>query len=328
MTSHPNGPYTGIEVTVSDNEETISESVAPKAAPSPGIRSHWLLIAAVAAAAGAAFFGKGSPAPSSEAPAAAAPVATSEGTVKGAAQDDASTISGKVLERIDVEKYTYLRLDAGPRGGETWVAVTTATTKVGDSVRVVNAELMTNFVSASLKRTFERIYFGALDDGARAAAPKAGVSPLAALAGDPHAGVPGAPPLGAAALPAAAANPHAAPSRAGDDVPVTGVEKAPGSNGRTVAEVHAQASALTGQAVRVRGVVVKSVSGVLGRTFVHVRDGSGSADAKNNDLSATTLEKLAVGDRVLLEGKIATAKDFGMGYTYPVLLEDAKRVSE
>jgi len=347
VTWRPARPYTTREVNVTDAPETPDKPSAPPSRANAGLRSHWVLILAVAGAGAAALYGR-APAARSEAP---KPVASAEARRAPASSmqpgESAKTaLSGKVLERIDVEKYTYLRLDTGAGSPETWAAVTSAKVNVGDDVRVVDAELMTGFVSATLKRTFEKIYFGALDDGSRAAQSSAARDPIAALGADPHAGVPGAPPLGAkgmaagadphAGVPgapplgAAAANPHGG-SEAGatvNDVAPGSVARAKGSAGRTVAELHSQRGSLKDKTVRVRGVVVKSVSGVLGRTFLHVRDGSGNAGKHDNDLVVTTTRAPAVGEQVLLEGKVTTDKDFGAGYSYPVLLEDAQLVSE
>lgn len=206
----------------------------------------------------------------------------------------AVTLEGEVLERIDVEKYTYLRLGE-PGAAGTWAAVPSAEgVRLGQRVSVRSAELMSNFASATLKRTFDAIYFGMLDSG----------------------------PIG----PSAASNPHANPVAAVGAAGVNKVARAKGALGRTVAELFAQRKALEGKTARVRAVVVKNVGGVLERTFLHVQDGSGNAG--DNDLTVTTSASPAVGSTVLLEGKVATDKDFGMGYRYPVLLEDARLVEE
>jgi hypothetical protein len=78
----------------------------------------------------------------------------------------------------------------------------------------------------------------------------------------------------------------------------------------------------------VRGVVVKSTPGVLGRTFAHLRDGSGDAARKDNDLTVTSEQPLEVGQTVLVQGTVVTDKDFGSGYKYDVLLTDARRVEQ
>ena len=62
----------------------------------------------------------------------------------------------------------------------------------------------------------------------------------------------------------------------------------------------------------------------MGKNWVHVRDGSGSAKDKNNDLTVTTKEKVAVGDVLIVRGTLQADKDLGAGYEFPVIVEDAK----
>ena len=101
----------------------------------------------------------------------------------------------------------------------------------------------------------------------------------------------------------------------------TGIAKADG--GKTVAEVYAEKDQLAGQKVTVRGQVVKATHLVMGKNWVHVRDGSGGPDT--NDLTITTKAELPhIGDVVVVTGTLATNKDFGVGYTYPVLVEDGE----
>lgn len=71
-------------------------------------------------------------------------------------------IDGTVLEVIDTQTYTYLRLKTA--AGETWAAVPRTTVAKGAEVRLVNAQSMDGFTSPSLKRTFERIVFGTLGE--------------------------------------------------------------------------------------------------------------------------------------------------------------------
>ena len=122
--------------------------------------------------------------------------------------------------------------------------------------------------------------------------------------------------------------PHPGPGPNAEQVPVGQVPRASGPLARTVGELNAASPELTGVRARVRAVVVKSTSGVLGRTFLHVRDGSGDASIGSNDLAVTTAESPAVGTQVVLEGTIEVDKDFGSGYRYRVLLADAVLVAE
>ncbi len=129
---------------------------------------------------------------------------------------------------------------------------------------------------------------------------------------------------------AGSADPHAnlADPRAASAAPVEvkRVDRAPGPSGKTVAEIIGQRSSLSGKTVRVRGTVVKMTAGVLGKTYLHLRDGSGDAAAGTNDVTITTTATPAVGDVVTLEGVVALDRDIGSGYRFPTLVEDAKVV--
>ena len=129
-----------------------------------------------------------------------------------------------------------------------------------------------------------------------------------------------------AATAAQPAQPHPVPSVSpGPDIDLTGIAKAEG--GKTVAELFAGKDQLVGQQVTVRGKVVKTNAGVMGKNWLHVRDGSG--EEGTNDLTVTTAGDLPkVGDVVVVTGNVTANKDFGMGYTYPVILEDAEVKAE
>lgn len=79
--------------------------------------------------------------------------------------------AGEVLETKDVASYTYLRLKTA--SGEVWAAVPRATVRLHEQVRITGANLMVDFESKTLKRTFPKIYFGSLAGSAAAPAPKA-----------------------------------------------------------------------------------------------------------------------------------------------------------
>jgi len=121
---------------------------------------------------------------------------------------------------------------------------------------------------------------------------------------------------------AAAAQPHPMPSAtANAEVDLTGIERAEG--GKTVAELFAEKEQLAGQPVVVRGKVVKTNAMVMDTNWLHIRDGSG--EEGTNDLTVTTKAELPkVGDTVVVSGVVSVDKDFGMGYVYPVILENAE----
>ncbi|MDY0108393.1 MAG: hypothetical protein RBT60_00460 [Candidatus Krumholzibacteria bacterium] len=109
------------------------------------------------------------------------------------------------------------------------------------------------------------------------------------------------------------------PASPGAEVDLTGIDPAPG--GKTVAEVWAERAALVGGEVAVRGRVVKFLPGIMGKNWLHLRDGTGDQDT--NDLTVTTQATVQVGDLITVRGKIAVDRDFGAGYRYQVIMEDA-----
>ena len=99
------------------------------------------------------------------------------------------------------------------------------------------------------------------------------------------------------------------------------VAKAKGKDARTVAEVNAKRLELKDKTVVVQGKVVKFTEAVMKKNWIHLRDGTGVEPG--NDVLVTTSEQTKVGDVVTVKGTVRVDKDFGMGYAYKVLIEDA-----
>ena len=154
---------------------------------------------------------------------------------------------------------------------------------------------------------------------------KATVSSVLALSLLAAAGCGKEQPPPAPATPAASAEPaqpHPMPTGApAAEVDLSGIARADG--GKTVAEVYAEKDGLADATVVVRGKVVKTNAQIMGKNWLHVRDGSG--EEGTNDLTVTTSGTLPnVGDTVVVTGKVSLNKDFGMGYQYPVIIEDGE----
>lgn len=220
---------------------------------------------------------------------AAIAIALASLTAQAATPAQASLLTGEVLEVKDVDAYTYLRLKT--KDGETWAAVTKATVKKGAQVGIANPMVMDNFESKSLKKKFDKIVFGTMVD------PNA--KPVA-MQEAPHGG-----------------------ARAADK-PIAKITKASGPNAKTVAEVIAEMARLKDKPVVLRAQVVKVTSGIMGKNWIHLQDGSGSASSGTNDILATSKEMAAVGDIVTAKGTIRTDVNLGSGYNYAVLIEDAE----
>jgi hypothetical protein len=244
--------------------------------------------------------------------AAPAPAPAAPPVAEAAAPAAAASVQGKILERIDAPPYSYLKLSTAK--GEAWAAVPKTELNKGADVTVLNAMPMAGFESKTLNRKFETIYFGSL----AGAAPVAEARPMAGAGAAPMGGLEGAPPNMAAQ--------HASVAKGPADVGDVKVAKAAGADARTVAEVHAQKAALKEKSVTVQGKVVKYNAGIMGKNWLHLRDGSGKADASDNDLTVTSQDVAKVGDVVTVKGVVRTDKDFGAGYAYPVIVEDAKIV--
>ena len=116
---------------------------------------------------------------------------------------------------------------------------------------------------------------------------------------------------------------HAGAAKAADIGNVK-VPKATGPNARTVAEIVAKGTELKDNPVVVRGKVVKYTPDVMGKNWVHLRDGSGSASDGTNDVLVTTTDETKIGDVVLARGTVRTDVNLGSGYAYKVLVEEAK----
>jgi hypothetical protein len=200
-------------------------------------------------------------------------------------------VKGVVLETMNSGGYTYLRLKTP--SGERWAAVNRANVREGERVTVENVVEMQDFESRSLKKTFPSILFGTLGGASAGLSmsmpqPRAGTTSVTAEQAD------------------------------------ASIAKTSGANARTVEEIVSQSVALKDKPVRVRAKVVKYNPGIMGKNWLHLRDGSGSAAAGSNDILVTTTESAKAGEIVTASGIVRLAKDFGAGYSYPVLVEEAK----
>jgi hypothetical protein len=202
--------------------------------------------------------------------------------------------TGKVTQTMDADRYTYIEVET--REGLRWFAGPQTKVKVGDSVVLSGGMRMGNFYSKHLDRTFDELFLV----GAIGLAPGGQAGTASSVSSG-----------SGAAEPAAAA--------------VTGIARAEG--GHTIAEILADRAALTGKPVVVRGQVVKVNSRILGKNWIHLEDGTAGPGGVKN-LVVTTHGTAEVGSTVVVRGTVATDKDFGAGYSYEVLIEDASVKAE
>ena len=226
-------------------------------------------------------------------------------TVAAGAAGREVAYKGTVLETMNASRYTYARIDTGTE--KIWVAGPMAEIKVGDSVCVGAGILNKEFHSKTLNKTFDEIRFvDAIMKGNGDSSCKTGA--VAAVKGMPE----GHPAVGGGmGMPGGAA---------AGSVVVGTIDRAEG--GKTVADVWAGKADLSGKKVAVRGKVVKANASILGRNWYHLRDGSGT-DKGDNDLVVTSKDLANGGDVVTASGVVGIKKDFGAGYKYELIVEDA-----
>jgi hypothetical protein len=208
------------------------------------------------------------------------------------------TVTGTVLETMDAATYTYVRVKTDK--GELWAASSQFKVAVGDKLTIPLEMPMENFRSNALKRDFPLIYFASQirKDGEV----PAGTAAMAAMAG---ALPPGHSPTGSARA------------------KVTEVIPQP-AGGTAVAALWTNRAALSGKSVTVRGLVVKFNGGIMGKNWFHLQDGTGTEKDGTNDITVTTDADVKVGDTVTVTGTLVLEKDFGSGYSYPIMIEGAK----
>ena len=223
---------------------------------------------------------------------------TSPGTMQTSAppvttSNTGGMTTGTVIETMNSGGYTYVHVDTGRE--RIWAAGPETAVATGDVVSFAPGMQMVNFESEPLNRTFDVVYF---------------VSEIRTGAG----GVGG----GEAQMPTG----H--PQLGSGDVDMKNIDFsgiAVPSGGKNIAALYAEKSSLAGKRIVVRGKVVKFTAGVMNKNWIHLRDGSGSEGT--NDLTVTTDAVVNIGDIVVARGVLTADKDFGFGYAYQIIVEDA-----
>lgn len=215
---------------------------------------------------------------------------------------DVLSLAGKVVETMDSGGYTYVNIEQD--GKSIWAALPITKITVGQEISVQPGFVMNNFQSKTLDRTFPTIVFSS------------------GIAGGADKKAPAAP---SGVMPSDKTHSMIVPDKTTEQVKVEKikVEKAEGENAYTVAELHAKRVELSTKSVVLKGQVVKVSKAIMGKNWIHIQDGSGSASDKTNDIILTSQDVPAVGAVVTANGTLSTDKDFGMGYFYAVIIEEA-----
>ena len=222
-----------------------------------------------------------------------------------------TTITGKVLESTNSGGYSYIYLRKA-NGEKIWIAVKEAKITVGEQMSFREGLVMTKFESKTLKRTFDSIVFS---DGIISQS-----RPEVVKTAPKDLSVP--------VIPASGNDKQQQKIKIGSKSAVASkekisVSKATGANAYTVAEAYKKSAQLDKKTVTVRGKVVKASTGIMKRTWLHIQDGTGSQAKGTHNLVCTTKGTANVGDVITVSGTLAKNRDFGSGYKYNVIIEDA-----
>ena len=235
---------------------------------------------------------------------------------------DGGVITGVVTETMNASGYTYLKVSN--QGKDVWVALPETQIKEGEQVSCMPGMEMRQFHSKTLGRTFESIIFSEGLVGVKPQSPHRRSASLSKLPAENSF---------AAAVKKEQTQgqeqqelPNPSGGSMGAMAPYVdlSVERAEGENGYTVGELFSKAKELNGKTVRVRGKVVKYNANIMGRHWLHIQDGTGEPMENTHDLVVTTSSEIKDPGVLTLEGVLAADKDFGAGYRYVVIVEDAK----
>lgn len=198
---------------------------------------------------------------------------------------------GKVLEKKEVTGYTYLKVDEN--GTKRWVAIAKAPVSVGDRIGYDTRTVIRHFKSKSLGREFDEVVFA--NDVYLPAKRQAPSSMKAAIAKDIEA--------------------------VEETMQTKGFKEKPFY---TVEEMHRWRRQLAGKEVQIKAKVYKVSRQIMKRDWVHLGDGTGSEQKLTDDIVFTAKKAdVKAGDEVVAKAKIVVDKDFGYGYFYRVMGEDA-----
>ena len=205
---------------------------------------------------------------------------------------NANMHKGIALEKMNTTQYTYLLLNEN--GVKNWLALPLTDIKIGETYYYANEMLMTNFESKELKRTFEKVLF------------VPGIATKQNLTNQEQ------------------GNAKSSETKSKNMQPVPekiNVKIVPAKQGVSVAQLFSNKENFAGKKVVVKGKVTKFNGEIMGRNWIHIQDGT-----EHNgqfDLTITSQQEVKTGDVITFEGVISLNKDFGSGYRYDLILEDA-----
>jgi len=193
-------------------------------------------------------------------------------------------------EVIQANSYTYVKAEED--GNEVWLAILKTEVEVDKTYYYEQAMEMKNFKSKDLDRTFETILFlGAISD-----------TPVVKKTAE-------------------MTMPNDDAHKKQEDIPRSEMNIDHEEGETAIGYLYENKESLANKKVIVKGIVTKFNPDIMNRNWVHIQDGTGGE--ATFDLTITTNDNIKVGSIASFEGTVAINKDFGAGYKYDLILEEA-----
>lgn len=189
-----------------------------------------------------------------------------------------------VLIKEVLEAGGYTYLKAEENNNEVWLAIVKANVTAGNIYTYEDAAPMKNFKSRELNRTFDEVLF---------------VAKLT-LKGN-NGGL------------------------TTDKKKLTEEKKANALVAKgniSLSDLYKYRDSFAGRTIRITGTVTKFNANILGKNWIHIEDGS--LKKNPSDIIVTIDEEVKIGEKVICEGQITIDRDFGSGYKFDVMMENAK----
>ena len=214
------------------------------------------------------------------------------------AHDSKKPESHKVVvqEVIQTKNYTYLHVTEAARTN--WLAVPSMEATAGEVYYYTGPMPMPNFESKELHRTFDTVLFlgGVSREPITEESLKKNANPNAGADNKPYK--------------------RTVPSETRKKIKIE-----PVAGSISISELLANKDKYAGKTITLRGEVTKFNPQIMNKNWIHLQDGT-----ENNgkfDLVLTSDKDVKVGETVTLQGKVVLNKDFGYGYAFEVMVEDA-----
>ncbi|MBT8382249.1 MAG: hypothetical protein HKP17_09610 [Ignavibacteriaceae bacterium] len=189
-----------------------------------------------------------------------------------------------VVDKINANNYTYLQVSENKKNY--WIAVSQMEIEIGETVYFSKYMEMKDFKSETIDRTFNSLLF--VEDARKSATPD-----------------------------------HMKQVHSGAmTISKQNVKVEPLDDGYTIKQIYAEKKDLEDKVIEVKGKVVKFNPQIMNRNWIHIQDGTGAEN--DYDLVVTSADQVKVGDVIIVEGAVIIDKDFGAGYFFPVIIEDAR----